>query len=425
MRNFLLFLIFLCANSVFFLVPGTHIKGVFRVSDIGLALVLGMLVYYLSKERRPGIIFNKIGLMIFFYLFMVLMHIAVVSINYNQSVGSSFIAARHQLYYLSYFVFLLALNTEVKAESFMRLMTIVAIGVFILSIINYFGFTLFYHEQWSEGHGSRSGIKRAYIPGMEVIGMAFFWQLSKFIVEPRRNVSNALYALLLFSAILFRQTRGRIVTHAATAGWMMIREKKFLLFGLSGGAVLFLGMAFTLVGGQDLVTSSVGSVVEEVSSGEGTWGARLVTLQTSLEIFREHPLIGGGTHLIRQSVGFASSGMLQAAYQGDLGYPHWLKNYGLLGVIWLIAIMAMTFSALKKRIQSEPSNALTLFSRYQFVQIIIGGMTINYWLTKEGVLLVCLVLALATRQSTSRAAVNHKSGLGQFHMRSLGEGKRD
>ena len=161
-----------------------HIPGVFRVSDVGIALIaLGLLVYVLrSTDLRP--LLNIFTWYVFAYLLLVVAQASIASFKYSQSVLDGLIVARHQFYYLSFPLFLLALNDTEKIRKFMGVLTVAALVLIIASIINYFGLTLFYHHR-AEGHGVRAGVIRAFIPAMGILVMTSVWQFSKYLHENR------------------------------------------------------------------------------------------------------------------------------------------------------------------------------------------------------------------------------------------------
>ena len=81
-----LLLIFFLGFSTFMLFPWHHVHGVFRISDLGLLLIILTLANQFHKSVNRGIVFNKIGMVIFFYLVLTLIQVVNASVNYNQSI---------------------------------------------------------------------------------------------------------------------------------------------------------------------------------------------------------------------------------------------------------------------------------------------------------------------------------------------------
>src|SRR5690606_24008960 len=174
-----LMVVILCANEFFNLGGWTHLEGRFNVRDVGNALImLGVLV---MVARRPNDIAlrSPMSVLIILFLFIVLFHVSLASFVYGQPIKAGLLSARHQFYYLSYFLFLMALNTPEKIERFLNMLTLLAVVIFFLSLVNYAGITIFVHK-WGEGHGERFGVTRAFIPAMNVLGVAALWEFSKF-----------------------------------------------------------------------------------------------------------------------------------------------------------------------------------------------------------------------------------------------------
>lgn len=390
---FLITIIFLCYDT-FTLLPWYHIKGVFRVSDLGLLLVMCAFVWLFLRSRNRSIVFNSIGIVIFMYLLMTLVQVAIATINYDQSIISGLIQSRHQFYYLSYFVFLMALHESGRAKKFLNYCALLGAAVVILSLINYLGISVFHHR-WAEGQGVRSGIVRAYIPGMNLIAMLFIWYMVRYVVNGRLTSRYGLGMLFFFFALLFRQTRGRIIAAALAAAWIMFVEKRFKMLAGAAAAMLLVGAGLGLMAERNLLLTTFESAYEDVSEGEGTWRGRMITIQNAWETFLEHPVMGSGARFIRQADSSkVTSEMLEDAYQGDLGYAHWLKNFGLVGVAWLLALAYYAGKQAIRNRRIHPDSEEMKFGEYQLVHIAISFVTINYLVNPEGIIFVCLALAL-------------------------------
>ena len=400
-----LLLIFICGFDLFYLMPGYHIRGLFRVSDLGLLLTFLMAGSFFVRSQHRNLVANPVALMVIAYLFLTLIQVVSATYNYHQPIMSGLIQSRHQFYYLSYFVFLLALDTDEKVEKFMGYMMKIAIFIVIISVINYFGPTLFHHP-WAEGHGIRSGIKRAFLPAMNIIGLAFIWWLTRYVARVPGYRKDGYGVLLMFAALLFRQTRGRVIAATLASFWIFFREGRMrLLVGMIVAALLG-GGVMAMILGENILVGSFETAYTDVTEEEGTWVGRIKQIENSLETFLEHPWIGTGARFIRQQAGVTTDQKtLEDAYQGDLGWPHWLKNYGILGTVWVIALTIVVLRKSAENRRKNPSDVISRFAEYNFIHIMIGMMTINYLVKVDGILVLCLGLAMLHRRVTPESNI--------------------
>ena len=400
MINTVLLLIVAISHNLFYLVPNYHIRGAFRLTDIGL-LLSGLLLMGLLMRGTRVRVMNGASLLIIGYFLMLMLQVVLATVNYDQSIMSGLVAARHQFYYMLYFVFLLALDDDEKVEKFMKVLGLVTIGVVVASVLNYAGFRIFYHEQWGEGQGERSGIARAYIPAMNLIVLMFVWYLTRYVFSNQAWNRYGAGALLMFLALLFRQTRGRIIAASLAALWVLFREGRLKAMAAVGSAAVILVVAVGLFLQQNVLVESYVTAYTDLAQGEGTWRGRSVTMQNAFEAFKEHPWVGSGLLVLRGSDFDAQAATY--AYQGDLGYAHWLKNYGIVGVVWLLALYYIVWRRVLEARRLYPQDYVARFTEYAAVQVAISLLTINYLVKIEGIFVICLLLALATRHREAAA----------------------
>ncbi len=147
--------------------------------DIGLIMILLGLAHQIFIKRANLAIFSNAFTWLFLgYLILVMTQVALASINYDQTLIRGLQVIRHQFYYLSFFLFLLLLRTPEEICKLLNGLTIVALGCVILSIVEYSGFELFHH-QFADIDKLRSGIVRADVPGMDLISLAYLWNVSR------------------------------------------------------------------------------------------------------------------------------------------------------------------------------------------------------------------------------------------------------
>lgn len=208
MKYLIILAIFFSANYMFYLLPWTHIPGIFNMTDIGLVIIGLVIVFALIDKRFNFRIFhNYATALIVFIVLIFCMSISLAALYFNQSVIDGILGIRSQFFYLSYFVFLYLLRSLDQVKKLLTVISYVAIFIVIVSIINYFGMTLFYHE-WAEGHGIRSGVVRAYVPAMALIALSYFWNVSLIENTFKHKYKNTANIVVYLFAFVFRQTRG-------------------------------------------------------------------------------------------------------------------------------------------------------------------------------------------------------------------------
>jgi len=401
-----LLLIVACAANLFYLVPFWHIPGSFSVSDIGLLLIALCLVYYVVIKGRLRPLRHPFSLYIYVYLLLILVEAALAAPRYHQSVLDGLIIARHQLYYLFFPVLLMALDTHQKLERFLNLLVWVGVVLVLLSIINYSGVIL-YHFKWAEGQGVRSGITRAFIPGMAIIVLGVLWQFNRYLQTRNAYDSSLKWFLILLFGVFFRQTRSRILATVSVIGLMLYRNRRFrqlavlLLLIIMGAGVL----AYTKY--SDVAVELAQNTYKDITSGQGTVGARLQQVEGDIAIIKQYPVLGSGGLLIRQTTPSAlnsSSTLYAIAYGADLGYMSWFKYYGFAGLLLLFYQWGIFFGLRRRtRRLDGPNRQYADFAAYHYLAILISALTLNYFTDPSGVVLLTTtwaILAFAAEKAT-------------------------
>lgn len=399
----LLVAIVACANELFDLAPWAHVHGRFNVRDLGLLLLMILFMQHVVAKNASLLFDNGFSILIILYLFFVILQAAIVSFNFGQSVISGLIAIRHQFYYLAFFVFLALFDSREKIEQFMKVMFILGVILIILGTINHFGFTIFHHR-WAEGHNIRSGIMRAYFPGMDIITLGLIWSVVTWSVGLRGHVGGSLAVLLFTYAHMLRQTRSRLVAITAVIGYLLIKQKNYKALAVATVLAISAVATAEVVMEENIFLAPFTSSIEDVTQGTGSWSGRMEQLETDIQIFLEHPYLGSGTAAIRVTEGTVPSGRLSElaalARKEDLGYGHWIKAYGIPGIFWLIALFIILyryFSGLKK-VYDHKLQPLVLVSTGYISFVILSFITLPHLMRNDLVFLFCLMLAILVRQ---------------------------
>ena len=393
-----LLLVFI-TNDFFNIGPWWHKSGVFNIMDVGNAILWISLVFIFCFSKNRKILLNPMSAIIIFYLLFVIIQILQANMYYGQSLFDGIIGVRHQFYYLSFFLFLLLFTDSQNIINLLDILVIIAIGALILGIINYFGPTILSHK-WAEGQPARAGVIRAYIPGMDVIAFSTIWLFTKWTGQktiPKWQQGSAVFFL---AGHIFRQTRMRVFAVIATIAGMLIVRKKwkkiFLLVILSG--VVFLG--FEAYKGENIISNLFVSGYTDFTEQTGTWKWRSKRIKTDLEEFRKHPWIGGGASALRRPTTQKNT-LLQVktadlSYHHDLGYTHWLKFYGIVGLVWLGLFFGyqLFIGWQSCRKCDAPDRILTFFALSYLSYVMISYLTLDHLMVPSRIIFLTFCAAI-------------------------------
>jgi len=390
--------------DLFYVVPWAFIRGVFDISDVALVLVwLGLPVAVMWKKQIK-ILVNPISWMVIAYLLLVGVHIAFAAIHYNQTILNGFIAVRGQLFYLSFFVFCLLLDKTKKTIILLNLITIIALVVLSLSVLNYFGLSIFHHWRVEGWHEIRSGIRRAYIPGMSLLNFALLWQFIRWLKgEKNKRHYLAGSTLLLLAGHFFHQSRGQIWGLLGATVVILFLTRKYRHFILICCAGIVAAGVASVTMEENIVLNPFTTTVDDLSKGAGTVRGRFDQIITDLNEFRQHPWVGSGLIAVRFSK-YESDRRMARAMGGkvrkqDLGYTHWMKMYGLVGIIWLAGFIWLLWRRGRWALRSaeEQQRCVALFAVAYLVFVIVSSVTLNHFMIPERIILLCLTAAIVVR----------------------------
>ncbi|MBI5557985.1 MAG: O-antigen ligase family protein [Deltaproteobacteria bacterium] len=418
MRILYIILIILSANEFLNFGSWWHVQGKFNVADLGNMLVwLGVIWMILRKRGIQKELRDPLSWLIIVYLFFVGFQIGLGSLYYNQPLVQSILGARHQFYFFSFFLFLQLLDTPARIRMLLNWVTVIALIAVLLGLVNYFGPTILSHK-WAEGHRIRSGISRGFLPGMPIISFAVIWEMTKWTEGGAKNKFSFLWGWLLIGAHFFRQSRMRVFGVVAVLAGLLFFKRKFRHLIITACIAVIGIVAVDHYLPENLILNLFTGAAEDVAEGSGSWRGRLMQLETDFIEFKEHPIIGSGASTIRldSDSGYGSTiqgEMYELAYKDDLGYTHWIKSYGLVGLGWLVSFFFLLWHYARKtvRMADKEHKEITIFS-VSFVVFIIGTfITLNHMMFPHSIVLVSLVAAIIIRmkyfQSRPQPATNH------------------
>lgn len=395
MVPFIIVAIVALETHLFDLAPWAHISGVFNTADVSLVLMFILVCILLLKKKDLSVLFNSITLFISFLFFLVFIHIGLANIYHDHPFVQGLIGGRKFLHFISFFLFLLLLDSEEKILRVLDLLCNVGIIVVALSLINYFGPTIFHHKH-AEGHGIRAGITRGYIPSMTFISFCALWSFNKLISNRGPNYFTYISVFILYGAHVFRQARMSLITLSFVTIVLLISQRKY---GLMLAGVILIVSTSSILGyllEENLLTYPFVSAKEDILESEGTWKPRLSQIKVDLEEFKKHYIIGGGAGVLRShqdaltpTTWNKAVEILNLSYQHDLGYTHWLKNFGSIGLLMLmfyfLSLFYMGYRSLRLSADYE-YEILPYFASSYLLFVLISFITLNHFaVTKHSI----------------------------------------
>jgi hypothetical protein len=386
--------IFTLSNSFFYLFWWSKVSGVFNTSDIGLFILAASLFFTFLMTPEKRIIRNSISLLIVFQLLFCLFHIYFVVLKYNYSLFNSIVASRSFLYYCSFFLFLLLLDTRRKAVNTLN----------ALNVINYFGPTVFHHE-WAAGHNARAGVKRAFIPGMSILSMTAVWSFACMYASGFAKMSWNIQSMTYIAGHIFRQSRMRLFGVLLCLLAMGFYQRRFFMLVVALGMVGLSSLILQEVLEVDLLGQNVTLTVEDVTKSKGTFRSRMAFIQEAFKEYMESPIVGTGGSAIRAFRG-AYEGVdrqqLQLFHilgkQTDIGILNWVKDFGLVGLAWVITFFTH-LSRLALRALRDPAEdrRLALFCAFFLFFVMATSLTLEHLINAETIPPVMFVSAILVR----------------------------
>ena len=432
LKHIYVFLVFLCVYQAFNLIPSTHIPGVFNITDIGLLLIFIGITVCILRASDLSMLNNVITWHVFAYLIYVLAHVGIAGIYYGYSVVGGLIGVRHQFFWLSFLLFMLAFEKSENFAMFLNIISYVVMVLIILSVVNYVGPTLFYHD-WAEGQGIRLGVTRGFIPAMPLVSMAGIWEGAKFVFRDRGKLLNGGRTILILAAHVFRMSRSRYIGVMSILFVQMVAKKQFKLL-LVLAFVMCVGIA-TLDAflADDLILGLIQNTVEELVEGKGSWASRMPQIEKAFDDFQKYPIFGSGAVAIRITEGLKITSDKQAEQvllmvaNRDLGFLVWLKLYGLVGVVWMTSFfLVLILKALRVAKRGKGNTQImAVFGLSSLGFILITSINLNHYTLPAGCILVCLTAAAIMRADMEyrRSRATEGSALDAAEKRGITEGR--
>jgi hypothetical protein len=395
-------LIILCANKFFDLGSWWHQSGVFNVADVGNGLTWAGTAILLFRRKEHKILWNPISVLVFLYLLFVMVHVSLAALYYGQGLFDGIVGVRHQFYYMSFPLFLLLLDDTRKMIRLLDALAFASVIVALLGTVNYFGSTFISHK-YAAGHGIRSGITRAYIPGMPIVSLSALWMFTRWVDAAKNKGVLGCSSVFFLALHFFRQSRMRLFgVVTMVTGLLIVRKRRTAVLVLLALTATCYGiLEFTME--ENVITTPFTTAYENVVNQTGSWRPRLKQLEVDIQEFLDHPWMGSGVSAIRAPTQQGGTRlqieMAALSYESDLGYSHWLKSYGTAGIVWLMLFFSFQ-AAVGFRIQKTceaDDRTLALFALSYFGFVVGSFITLNHLMLPWGITLVCLNAAIMVR----------------------------
>jgi hypothetical protein len=155
--------------------------------------------------------------------------------------------------------------------------------------------------------------------------------------------------------------------------------------------------------GQDIATSLYFQTQEQLENPEDLQLGRMAKLKVDWEEFLEFPFLGNCATVVSLS---KESQIFHRQWDfrnrvdlTDLGYPHWLKSFGLTGVLWLLTVYVLIFIRLWKSLitKDKVCHCLALFCSSYFAFVVMTMLTLNHFMKEEMIILFSLSFAITYR----------------------------
>lgn len=387
--KYLLLTFIIAVSNKFFSLAVLDKQGFFRGTDLGILLIFLSLVYYLTRTSNLGRLSNFFSWYIFSYFLLITIQASIACFIYEQSVLNGIIQARHQFYYLFFPLLLVTLRDEGAFSKFMAILTVFSIILIVLSVINYFGPTIFVGDL-ALGRGERSGFVRAYVPGLQIIAMTGIWLFNKYLTQNKLVCPLLFIFLFIFSGVVFAQTRGILIPFTFILFLMLVLKKRTKLAVTAVIVFVVFLSTSSLILRRNVPLSLFQQTYTDIRYSEGTVRGRLEQVEQSLAIFKNTMWFGSGAITLRDA---SNSGLAAVAFDSDLGYIHWLKFFGIPGIFLFISMAFVFYRSLLRCLLRSNASPLLSFAGFHMTFILIAAVTQNYFTSTRKIPLLCLTWA--------------------------------
>jgi cell division protein FtsW (lipid II flippase) len=241
---------------------------------------------------------------------------------------------------------------------------------------------------------------------MSLISFCAVWSFSDLFSKGTLNLSAGLKSGVMFAAHLFRQTRMRLLSIMLVLAMLVITKGKIKNRIVAVVVVVLGTVAIFTTLKSNLLFELFESSYYDITQKEGTWGRRIEYIGWNFKELMKSPIVGTGSSAVRANEkAYEKLPTARKEYflllgkQTDLGYVVFIRNFGLVGLIWLVGFFFTAFrrSWILMRLCKGKNEDLASFCFFYMVFLFVASVTLNYFTLSDRIFLNCFVLALIIR----------------------------
>lgn len=420
-RNIFIVSIFIILYEGFYLLPEKMVvlPGVFRVSDVFLLLLPLFFLFFFPSILRSCALYAEESRLVLAITALVLLGPLMAMFFFGQPYLTGLLFIRHNLEWLSFFMFALLLGNLKGVERALKTLTIlIGIWVVILFMTKYFptmGIINFRKGYYAAKGFMRFGDSRLFLPYGTVPVYLFCIMLARRIFpDDDENISRKLvewtFVLLVFYAVVSTYTRILIIPLLVISLYALLTCKRPFLRYVG----IFLIFITVSLQAMNMAAGWEGGVIEESKLGKIFLGSDKLAKESGrrfqsavcIDNFLKSPLTGVG-NLASGKLDYEKNFHMRTYKQfgfysvGDIGYLKMAAENGLLGIVWIAWFYWYIYRRsgwLMKAPESKGVNSIASTvgrgSRYFLIYLLISGVTIPHFITTDGIPAIAFALAI-------------------------------
>lgn len=425
-KVFLIFILVIIQEG-FYLLPEEFvvlIPGVFRISDSMFFVLPVFLLIYINNILGIFHRFREETMLILFACFLVFLSPLMAWLFFDQPYLTGLLLMRHNLVYLTFFLFIMLFKTNSSIENILKLLTMLFFVYTIIVIVTkYFPDLGLINFPKGTNIIMRFGETRLRFPYENIPILLYCFNLSS-ILYPRKgkNIFNKAVSLafifLLFYALLSTFTRIVVISLLFITVYALYTSKRRILQYMAISltiifiSVQLLSMAVSQGGIPFIEESKLGKIVLQTGKLEPESG-RMFQVSMYVNNFIKSPFLGVGNIASGKYDEERDNYMRSYRKYGifnntDIGYLKMAAENGLVGITWVVWFYSYIYRQSKQTLAKalalgdEPvAEAVARGLRYFLIYLAISGLTLPHFVVYNRI--PALVLALAIM------AVTHES----------------
>ncbi|WP_041245450.1 O-antigen ligase family protein [Geotalea uraniireducens] len=399
------FLIIFLLREFFWLLPQQLIvlPNVIRISDIGILLMAGTTLFVVvANSAKIKFIKSSFTLIILSFILLSFLNVYFSNSYYQQPITEGLRAIRSNLYYLIFFVVIFTLDNKEKLMKFLRWLTVLCLLLVAVTFLQYaMPSASIFHVDNSAMFKQRFGFYRLINPGLDLVMLAYFITIARFIQSGVPCRLLCLMSGIIFTTQFFlSQTRGYLLSFPLAMMISMTVTGKFRwlvitvwCFAMGVGALQMTGLV-TQQKHENFVTRLIESSITETLSRKGNVGIRYETAKAYWNYAMQHPITGTG---IISPLSEIARKLKYPILRTDLGYVIMFSQYGLLGIAWLIWLSLTYFKKVAfvyRRIHDDELKAIVLGLMSHFIFMLISFITLPHFILATMIVTVAINIAI-------------------------------